>query len=134
MTTLTRHDTANCGLCKRIAAGETHVLKGIGKGNVIPAFCVRCDAHHYGEYHRTDLRPGDKKSLCPRCRLNRREVEHIQHAFRADRKHYADYCAPCLEDEGYVYYQATDEIGWWEKRSSVPVPEISDAELWELFK
>lgn len=93
-----RH-TPDCGLCAHLAAGKMQ----FAGGQTIPPYCAVCDGHHYED---VPHRPPADKRICPRCRVNRRAVEHIPEALRPDRKRYAPFCEACLMAEGYERCEA----------------------------
>lgn len=115
------HD-ANCGLCARLARGETHLRNG---DVLITPLCKKCSTHHMAGA----CAAPERKSLCSRCRMNTRAVEHVPHAMRVDRKRYADYCEPCMRDTGHVLVSPSEGITYWELQ--VVVKDDFEGDLFE---
>ena len=104
------HDTTTCGLCLRLATGETKTKNGVD----ISPLCERCGVHHFEGA--VCSMAGLPPHTCPRCRSARLAVVHIMAAMRPDRTTYGAFCGPCYEAPGYVrnVYQMRDERETWE--------------------
>lgn len=86
-----------------------------------------------------------KRSICPRCRVNKRELEDIPESHRWERRRYSPFCRPCLIEEGYVLtgmdvrmFGQDGELydyaaRWWVKKSD-PVQRDDDEDVFALFE
>ena len=107
---------ADCGLCRRLAEGKANYL-GQPVTEIVSPVCEACQLHHWPDDPRCPVMKVSR-STCPKCRVNKRELQHILQAFSTDRQTYAPYCASCLVEEGFVKHEmgvGDGVLTWWEK-------------------
>lgn len=78
-----------------------------------------------------------RKTLCPRCRNNRRAWEDIPESARWEQKRLAKFCESCFEAQGYVKRTLLVKLKdgpyraeWWELPAVAD--DISIDELFEM--